>query len=259
MKPCIPHLAIALGTPLLHAEDADLAQKLSNPVADLISVPIQSNYDFGIGPGDGTRWTTNIQPVIPIGLNEDWNLISRTILPVIEQNGILPGGAADEFGLGDVVQSFFFSPKSSDPIWGVGPVFLIPTATDAILGTEKWGVGPTAVVLKQHGPWTYGALANHIWDVAGDDSRGSVNATFLQPFVSFTTPQATTYSLNLENTYNWQNNEWNVPVNLVVSQLVKIGDQPVQFFAGARYNQESPIGGSEWGLRLGLIFLFPKS
>lgn len=259
MKPCIPYLAIALGTPLLHAEDADLAQKLSNPVADLISVPIQSNYDFGIGPGDGTRWTTNIQPVIPIGLNEDWNLISRTILPVIEQNGILPGGAADEFGLGDVVQSFFFSPKSSDPIWGVGPVFLIPTATDAILGTEKWGVGPTAVVLKQHGPWTYGALANHIWDVAGDDSRGSVNATFLQPFVSFTTPQATTYSLNLENTYNWQNNEWNVPVNLVVSQLVKIGDQPVQLFAGARYNLESPIGGSEWGLRLGLTFLFPKS
>ena len=259
MKPCIPYLAIALGTPLLHAEDADLAQKLSNPVADLISVPIQSNYDFGIGPGDGTRWTTNIQPVIPIGLNEDWNLISRTILPVIEQNGILPGGAADESGLGDVVQSFFFSPKSSDPIWGVGPVFLIPTATDTILGTEKWGVGPTAVVLKQHGPWTYGALANHIWDVAGDDSRGSVNATFLQPFVSFTTPQATTYSLNLENTYNWQNNEWNVPVNFVVSQLVKIGDQPVQFFAGARYNLESPIGGAEWGLRLGLTFLFPKS
>ena len=117
MKPCIPYLAIALGTPLLHAEDADLAQKLSNPIADLISVTIQSNYDFGIGPGDGTRWTTNIQPVIPIGLNEDWNLISRTILPVIEQNGILPGGAADESGLGDVVQSFFFSPKSSDPIW----------------------------------------------------------------------------------------------------------------------------------------------
>lgn len=259
MKTTITYLAIAFIAPHLHAEDADLAQKLSNPVADLISVPIQSNYDFGIGPGDGTRWTTNIQPVIPIRLNEDWNLISRTILPVIDQQGILPGGAADELGLGDVVQSFFFSPKSSDPIWGVGPVFLIPTATDAILGTEKWGIGPTAVVLKQQGPWTYGALANHIWDVAGDDSRGSVNATFFQPFVSYTTPQATTYSLNLENTYNWQSNEWNVPINIVISQLVKIGDQPVQFFGGARYNLESPTGGAEWGLRFGITFLFPKS
>ena len=138
MKRTIPRyqslatLGLLLAAPL-HAEDADLAKKLSNPVADLISLPIQSNYDFGIGTGDGTKWTTNIQPVIPINLNPCWNLISRTILPVIDQQGIAPGGAADASGLGDVVQSFFFSPKDPKPfIWGIGPAFLIPTATDFI-------------------------------------------------------------------------------------------------------------------------------
>lgn len=250
---------LATSAPVLLAEDADLAKKLSNPVAALISVPIQSNSDFGIGPGDGTRSVTNIQPVIPIVLNDNWNVISRTILPVIDQQGILPGGAADEFGLGDSVQSLFFSPKSSDPIWGVGPVFLIPTATDEILGTEKWGAGPTVVVLKQSGPWTYGALANHLWDFAGNDDRGSVNATFLQPFVSYTTPQATSFTCNIESTYDWAEKQWSVPFNFVVSQLVKLGDQPVQFFAGARYYAEKPDGGPEWGLRFGLTFLFPKS
>jgi hypothetical protein len=250
-------LALGLATPLL-ADDADLAKKLANPVADLISVPIQSNYDFGIGPGDGTKWTTNIQPVIPIGLNDDWNVISRTILPVIDQQGITPGGATDEFGLGDTVQSFFFSPKSSDPIWGIGPAFLIPTATDSLLGSEKWGAGPTAVVLKQDGPWTYGALANQLWSFAGDDGRDDVNATFLQPFVSYITPSKTTFTLNSETTYDWSNEQWNVPVNFIVSQLLKIGDQPVQLFAGARYYLETPDGGPEWGLRFGITFLFPR-
>ncbi|MEI6818866.1 MAG: transporter [Verrucomicrobiota bacterium] len=258
MKTTITLLAIA--TTALQAQDADLAQKLANPIADLISVPIQSNLDFGVGPGDGTIWRTNIQPVIPFSISEDWNVISRTILPVIDQEGLAPAGdALDASGLGDITQSFFFSPKESSPIWGVGPAFLIPSATDDLLGGEKWGIGPTAVVLKQEGAWTYGALANHIWDFAGDDSRGAVNATFLQPFVSYITPTKTTFSLNTETTYDWQNEQWIVPVNFVVSQLFKIGDQPVQAFVGARYYVETPTGGPEWGLRFGMTFLFPKS
>lgn len=125
MKPAsIPLLLTA--TAVAYANDGDLAKKLANPVADLISVPIQSNYDFGIGPGDGTKWTTNIQPVIPIGIDDDWNVISRTILPVIDQEGIALGGTNDASGLGDTVQSFFFSPKSSDPIWEWGPRFSSP-------------------------------------------------------------------------------------------------------------------------------------
>jgi hypothetical protein len=252
-------LALMASSATLHAQEADLAKKLANPISDLISLPIQSNYDFGVGPGDGTKWTTNIQPVIPFGISEDWNLISRTILPVTDQEGLAAAGdGLDAFGLGDTVQSFFFSPKESSPIWGVGPVFLIPTATDSILGTEKWGIGPTAVVLKQEGPWTYGALANHLWDFAGDDSRDSINATFLQPFVAYITPTKTTLSLNLESTYDWQGNQWTVPVNFLVSQLFKIGDQPIQAFIGARYYAEKPDNGPEWGLRLGLTFLFPK-
>jgi hypothetical protein len=259
MKLTSTALGLVFSTTLLHAQDVDLAKKLANPISDLISVPIQSNYDFGIGAGDGTKWTTNIQPVIPFGISEDWNIISRTILPVIDQEGIAPAGSSlDEFGLGDTVQSFFFSPKQSSPIWGVGPVFLIPTATDSLLGTEKWGIGPTAVVLKQEGPWTYGALANHLWDFAGDDSRDPVNATFLQPFVAYITPTKTTFTLNTETTYDWQNDQWIVPINFIVSQLLKIGDQPVQAFVGARYYAEKPANGPEWGLRLGMTFLFPN-
>jgi hypothetical protein len=253
----LPLVSVPAAT--LHAEDADLAKQLSNPLAALISVPFQGNLDYGLGPGDGSKFTLNIQPVIPITLNEDWNLISRTILPVVDQEGIALGGANDETGLGDVVQSFFFSPKDPEPfIWGVGPVLLLPTATDSVLGGEKWGAGPTAVILKQGGGWTYGALANHIWDFAGDDDRAAVNATYLQPFLSYTTPQATTFTLNVEGTYDWQREQWSLPLNLTVAQLLKIGGQPVSIFAGGRYYLEAPDGGPEWGMRLGVTFLFPK-
>jgi hypothetical protein len=258
----LPAAALALAataSSALHAQEADLAKKLANPISDLISVPIQSNLDFGVGPGDGAVWKTNIQPVIPFAISDDWNLISRTILPVIDQEGLsFAGDALDESGLGDITQSFFFSPKESSPIWGVGPVLLIPSATDDLLGTGKWGAGPSFVMLKQQGAWTYGALANHIWDFAGDSDRNSVNATFLQPFVAYVTHTHTTFSLNTETTYDWQNDQWTVPINFQISQMFKIGDQPMQAFVGARYYAEKPDNGPEWGLRLGLTFLFPK-
>ena len=159
------------------------------------------------------------------------------------------------------MQSFFFSPKaptSGGWIWAIGPVLLIPTATDDLLGAKKWGAGPTALALKQQNGWTYGVLANHLWSYAGTSSRAEVNATFLQPFVSFTTKKQTTYGLNTESTYDWSNSQWTVPLNVSVSQLVKISGKPVQFSFGGRYYAEKPDNGPEWGLRVAVTFLFPK-
>jgi hypothetical protein len=247
------------------AQDADkaaeLAKKLANPIAALISVPLQYNYDTDYGVNDdGTKQFINVQPVIPISISEDWNVISRTILPLIDQTDIPTG--TDKSGVGDVLQSLFFSPKaptSRGVIWGAGPVALIPTASDEVLGGEKWGVGPTAVALKQAGPWTAGVLFNHIWSVAGEDERADVNATYVQPFLSYITKTKTTLGLASEDTYDWKNEAWSVPVIAQVAQLFKIGPQIMQLSVGAKYWADSPDAGPEgWGGRAQLTFLFPK-
>ena len=234
--------------------------QLNNPVAALISVPLQSNWDFGIGPNDAYRYTLKIQPVIPIKLNEEWNLISRTILPVIDAESPAPG-IDSVSGLGNTAQSFFFSPQKTTAdgwIWGAGPIINIPTATDELLGGNRWGAGPTALILKQIDGWTYGVLANQLWSFGGGGSE-AFNATYLQPFLSYTTKMHTTVSLNAESTYNWQDNQWSIPFNLAVAQLVKIGEVPVQFQLGGRWYADGPDGGPSWGLRFAVTFLFPKS
>jgi hypothetical protein len=242
------------------AKTAALAKTLANPIGALISVPFQNNFDWGAGPtGDGFQYKLNLQPIVPLTLNEDWLLISRTILPFVYQENI--SGTSSQTGLADTVQSFFVSPVKPTAggwIWGAGPVFLLPTATDALLGSEKWGVGPTAVVLKQQNGWTYGALVNHLWSFAGDDSRADVNATYLQPFVSYTLKRAMTFTLNTEATYDWDNEQWTLPLNLMVQQVMKIGGQPVAFAVGGRYYADKPAGGPEWGLRFAVILLYPK-
>ena len=240
-------------------ETAELAKKLANPIANLISVPIQYNLDLGIGPADATRSTVSIQPVIPFSLNQKWNLITRTIFPLIYAEA--PAAGLDRTsGLGDIMQSFFLSP--SDPVggWiiGAGPVLLYPSATEKTLGSEKWGAGPTAVILKQQGSWTYGMLANHIWSYAGDSGRNDINATFLQPFLAYQTKTYTTFGVNTESTYDWKSEQWTIPVNLSVAQMVKIGGMPIQFMLGGRYYADKPDGGPDWGLRFQVTFLFPK-
>jgi hypothetical protein len=244
------------------AQDAEeMAKKLSNPVANLISVPLQFNHDSDIGTAKGTRSFINVQPVIPVSINKDWNLISRTIVPLIDQKNIA-GASGGQSGLGDIVQNVFFSPKAPTAgglIWGAGPVFLLPTATDDLLGAKKWGLGPTGLVLKQNGPWTYGALGNHIWSVAGDRQRADISVSFVQPFLGYATKTGTSFGLNTESTYDWKSEQWSVPINMSVSQILKFGDQLVQVGVGARYWADAPAGGpSGWGYRMTLTFLFPK-
>ena len=241
---------------------AELAKKLANPVAALISVPFQYNYDEFGGANDGaSKSVLNIQPVVPLSIGEDWNLIIRTIVPIVDQQDF-PLAEMNESGLGDVVQSFFFSPKAPVGGWilAAGPVGLYPTASEDLLGGEQWGAGPTALALTQRGPWTVGALVNHIWSVDGEDDRADVNATFLQPFASYVVQKTkTTFGLNAESTYDWEADAWAIPVNLSVGQMFKIGPQIMQLTLGARYWAESPDGGPEdWGVRAQLTFLFPK-
>jgi len=255
--------ALLCSSPLAAQDDAAaLAKQLANPVAALISVPLQGNYDSGFGPeSDGDKWTLNIQPVVPISIGEKWNLISRTILPVVSQHDLFPG-AGSQSGISDIVQSAFFSPKaptSKGWIWGVGPVFLLPTGSNDLLTTDKWGAGPTAVVLKQAGPWTYGVLGNHLWSFAGDDARADVSTTFIQPFLTYGTPGGWSYTLQTESTYDWQGEQWSVPVNAVISKVTKIGGQLVSLAGGLRYWADGPENGPDGvACRIAVTLLFPK-
>jgi hypothetical protein len=241
-----------------------LAKDLSNPIASLTSVPIQLNYDADFGPQeDGDRLLLNIQPVVPLSLNDQWNLISRTIVPVIDQNDISPAGG--QSGIGDVTEAMFFSPKAPTArglIWGAGPQFLVPTATSDSLGNEQWGLGPTVVMLKQREAWTFGALVGHMFSVAGDDSRTTVNITNLQPFVAYVTPTAVTYSANLESTYNRHGADgqgWSIPLNLAVSKVFRMGGQLLSVQGGVRYWLDTPDDGPDGvGFRVAVTLLYPR-
>jgi hypothetical protein len=237
----------------------ELAKQLANPISSLISVPTQINYDHSMGPnGDGSRLTINIQPVVPFSISEKWNLISRTILPIIHQERVA-GPTGTQTGIGDIVQSIFFSPKKTTPfIWGAGPVLLLPTATDGQIGSKQFGIGPTIVVLKQQSGWTYGALYNHIWGIAGGSGRPKVNSDFIQPFLAYGTKSGWTFTLNTESTYDWNARKWSVPIHLTASKLVRVGGQPISLQGGLRCWATAPDGGPQGcGPRMAIVFLFP--
>ncbi len=248
-------------------EAAAIAKKMSNPVANLISVPFQGNWDSGGGPdGKGSKYTLNIQPVVPIHINDDWNIVSRTILPFITQTNITPrppSVPADyttgQTGFGDTTQSFFLSPTKGSIVWGLGPVILIPTSTSPGRGGARWSFGPTGIVLKQTGPWTVGVLANQLWSVGSNPHQGDVNAMYLQPFITYTTKKHTTYALNSETTCNWNlhGNQCAVPINLMATQLLRVDHQLLQVGLGGRYYVSRPDGTAQWGIRAQLIFIFP--
>jgi len=237
------------------ASNADeLAKKLANPIAAMISVPFQYNYSRTYGD-DGYKNLLNIQPVVPISISKDWNLISRTIVPIIQQKNVQPNKT--QFGLGDATQSFWFSPKepsSSGWIWGVGPAALIPTGTDGI-GANSFALGPTAIVLKQEGPWTYGMLVNQLWNMGG---QSDISSMFIQPFLAKGLGKGRTLSLQAESTYNWNTHQWSVPINVLYSKVSKWGNQMVSNQVGAGWYATGPSGGPEWQLRYMMVLLFPK-
>jgi hypothetical protein len=248
---------------LVRAQNADeMAKQVANPIASLTSVPVQFNDEYDAGSsGDGHRLRINVQPVVPMSIGPSWNLISRTIVPIIRQQDMRPD-AGEQSGLGDATQSLFFSPKALTAggwTWGVGPVFLLPTASDELLGSDRWGAGPTIVALRQTATgWTYGALANHIASFAGEEQRADINATFLQPFVARRIGPGRTVSMNVESTYDWERDAWNAPVYLGISQILPIGKQLVSLQLGGAYYVEAPQGAPEWGARLTVTFLYPK-
>ena len=240
----------------------DLAKQLSNPVADLVSVPFQFNWEQPVGPTEATRFVLNIQPVVPFSISKDWNLIGRWIMPIISQPS-LGAGMAPSSGMSDIIFSSFFSPKVSKVIWGVGPVFGLPTTTDPTLGSGKWQAGPTFVVLKQNGPITVGALGNHLWSFADatNAKRTSVNRSYLQPFLAYSTPAGITYNVSSETSYDWsaaKGQKWTIPIIGQISKITKFGPFPFSIGVGAGYYADSPSIGPDWKLRTNFVIILPQ-
>jgi hypothetical protein len=239
-----------------------LAKLAQNPVANLISIPFQNNFNFGIGPNNAMQYVLNFQPVIPITLNENWNLITRTILPTIEMTSPAPG-VRSAFGLGDLNPTAFLSPdKPGKLIWGVGPTLTFPTATDPMLGSGKWSAGPAVVVLTIQGHWVLGALANNQWSFAGWGSQ-NVNQMLIQPFVNYNLPRGWYLTTAPIITADWEansDNRWTVPIGAGVGKIIKLGRLPVNLQLSAYYNVVTPDNfGADWQLRFQFQFLLPKS
>jgi hypothetical protein len=235
-----------------------LASKLTNPVADLIAVPFQYNYDANIGlDKKGTSNSLVFQPVIPIKLNNDWNYIVRPVVTLQSANNI---NGFSGTGAGPVLVETFFSPRAAkDVIWGAGPILTTPSLSGNNFGTAQTGVGLSAVGLVMKAPWTVGVLAYNTWSAGGNANNGTANNLFYQPFVSYVTKNAWTYSINTQSTFNWDARRAENPMNATVSKVVRFGETPVSLLAGARYYLSSVPGGpSGWGARASITFLFPK-
>jgi hypothetical protein len=250
------------------ADNSEALRKAAqNPVASLISVPLQENWNFGIQPGDRVQNVLNVQPVVPLTLSKDWNLIIRWITPVIYQpvaleqtSGVNAG--TGYYGFGDMQPAFFISPKKSKVIWGLGPQLLLPTATKTgVLGQGQFALGPTAVVLVQPGKWTLGALTNNVWSVAGHSDLPDVNQFLLQYFINYNLKKGWFLTWQPTITANWKavgDNRWVVPLGGGVGRIMKLGAQPVNIGLQFYGNAVHPPGGSPWAMRLQFAFLFPK-
>lgn len=243
--------------------ESELAKEAQNPVADLISIPFQNNMNFGLEPNHRTQNVLNIQPVIPFELTDDWNLITRTIMPIIKQPD-LRTTSDDTWGIGDINMSLFFAPaKSEGLLWGLGPVLHFPTGTDEVLSTRKWAAGPSGVGLYVHGPWVMGILANNIWSYAGNKDRKDMSQFLAQYFINYNLPNAWYLTTAPIITANWEaegkGNKWTVPVGGGFGKVFRIGKLPFNGNVAAFANVVRPDNGPDWTLRVTLALLLPKS
>ena len=247
--------------PAVEDQPGDLQKATQNPISSLISVPLQNNSNFGVGPLDRTQNILNIQPVIPVQVSEKWNLITRTIVPLIYQPDVIQRNLGVT-GLGDINPTFFLSPaKPGKLIWGIGPSFILPTATNRVLGQGKWSAGPSVVALVQPGHWTIGALVNNVWNFAGRSDKPAVNQMLLQYFINYNLKKGWFTVLAPIITANWKasrSNVWTVPFGGGIGRIMKFGTQPVNLSVQFYGNATHPAGTSPWSMRMQLAFLFPK-
>jgi len=256
-------LVVSIASPSYAQEDnSNLAKKVQNPIANLISVPFQNNTNFGIGEFNRTQNILNIQPVVPSSLG-NWTLINRTIVPIISQPDVTqPTG--NEFGLGDITYEGFFTPSSKTNVeWGVGPVVILPTATSEPLGQGKWSAGPGAIISVSAGKFVLGAVAYNVWSFAGDSQRANVNQGFVQYFINYNLANAWYLTSVPAITVNWEateGNQWVVPFGGGVGKVFAIGKQKINGSVQAFYNVIKPetLDGPDWTLRLQLALLFPQ-
>jgi hypothetical protein len=247
------------------AETHALAKKSQNPVANMISVPFENNYNGQFGPNNGDQNVLNIKPVMPMAIGENWNLINRVIMPLVSQPGI-PGGHNRQNGLGDTTYQGFISPsKLGKVIWGVGPSVQVPTHTDEVLGNENWAAGPAAVVLSMPGHWVLGGLISQIWDFAGSSNDGSdadISLLVAQPFVNYNFEGGWYLSMAPIITANWEadksSDEWTIPVGGGVGRVFHWGKQAINAKMAYYYNVEKPEFGAQWDFQLTMTLLFPK-
>lgn len=251
---------VLLATGAYADSTGNLAKAAQNPVANMISLPLQYNVNNGIGPNDETQSILNIQPVWPVELNDDWNLITRTIAPIISQPDILTGEGRVN-GLGDINFTAFLSPSAPGSLtWGAGPAFVFPTATDKVLGADKWSAGASAVVLTMPGNWVIGSLFSNIWSVGGSGDN-DINLFTLQYFINYNLPNGWYLTSAPIITADWEednDNRWTIPFGGGVGKIFKIGNQPVNGQISAYSNVETPENGADWQFRFQLQFLFPK-
>ena len=260
-----------LASSFVHAVDegegsvAELAKAAQNPIANMINVPFQNNTNFNVGPENKVQNILNIQPVLPFSITEDWNLITRTIIPVVSQPA-LESGQSRTNGIGDIQFSAFISPKAPTAggwIVGVGAIAELDTATDDVLGTGKTSLGPTAIALKASGPWLVGALINNLWDVSGSSNSADVNKMLLQPFLNYNFPDKPgRYLVSAPIiTANWEadsGEKWTIPIGGGIGQIMRWGKVPVNLQASLYYNVEKPDNAGDWQMRLQAQLMFPK-